>query len=689
MKASIRIKIMGALFLIALLSFTATIYYSIAGMRRFMSAALAYGDRQGQQLTRDSRAALLRRINSDLKNTALDQARIIGLIQDNISSALAGVIDDISAGRLYLGNGNPDLLLTDGRKPDRSDKYTLCHFAPGTAKTFQTRDFIRKLSNAIPFLFELRNRSPFINTAAMILPDGVQLFHPWKQLPAEYDARKQDWYRQAAAAKGKTCWVKSGKSSLICAQAAYEGNNLQGVIAAEIPIEPVSSQVASIRSGCFSFLVDSAGELISSGEDFAELSAFMPEIRQKIQERQLGVFQLKNNHGSLLAACAKVPGHGWYVVVCQEENQAMKSIHEMEKQLKTERETAQISFETRIYDTIPDYVKILIGVLILILLLGYFLAKQLTRPISTLMENAHVIGNGHLNNKIHLHTGDELEQLANTINQMADDLTRYIKNLNQAASERQRVESELRTAAAIQSAMLPKPISGRQDIDLCAVMRTAREVGGDFYDYVFIDPTHLFFAIGDVSGKGMPAALFMATAKTLMRGFARNALSPSEILQQTNNYLEEENENCMFITVFCGLIDCVTGEVVCCNAGHNPPVWLKPDGNSSFLRLPAGFPLGPFQQEKPGFYTEERLQLKPGETLVLYTDGVTEAFNGENEQFGSGRLQLALSAAPPEKNPLQRTMDSMLEILKEYVGSASQSDDLTVLMIQYKGVAQK
>ena len=141
--------------------------------------------------------------------------------------------------------------------------------------------------------------------------------------------------------------------------------------------------------------------------------------------------------------------------------------------------------------------------------------------------------------------------------------------------------------------------------------------------------------------------------------------------------------------MFCGLIDCVTGEVVCCNAGHNPPVWLKPDGNSSFLRLPAGFPLGPFLQEKPGFYTEERLQLKPGETLVLYTDGVTEAFNGENKQFGSGRLQLALSAAPPEKNPLQRTMDSMLEILKEYVGGASQSDDLTVLMIQYKGVAQK
>ena len=680
---------MGALFLIALLTFTATIYYSFAGMRQFMSTALLYGDRQGQQLTRDSRAALLKRINSDLKNTAIDQARIVGLLLENIAGDVAGTVGDAISGRLYLAGGNPDLFRPADRPPEQPEQYALCHIPADLPKSLRKPETIRKLSPAIPFLFELCKNSPFISSSAIILPDGIQLFHPWRKLPAGYDARKQEWYRRAMEAKGKNCWVELENHSVICAQAAFSGNTLLGVIAAEIPLEPLSSQVTAIRSGYLSFLTDSNGKIISGGREFGNFSGSAAELQKKIKERKSGVFQLKSGGNSLLAAYAPVPECNWNLVVCQPETLAMKGIREMEKLLENERQLAQTVFERKIYDTVPVYIAISCVVLILILLLGYFLAKQLTRPISTLMKNAHAIGNGHLDHKIKLHTGDELEQLAGTINQMADDLTRYIQNLNQAATDRQRVEAELRTAAEIQADMLPQPISERPDIDICAVMKPAREIGGDFYDYVFIDPTHLFFAIGDVSGKGMPAALFMATAKTLMRGFARNALSPAEILQQTNNYLEEENENCMFITVFCGLLDCVTGEIVCSNAGHTPPVCLKPDGNSSLLRLPAGFPLGPFPQEKPDFYTEERRQMQPGETLVLYTDGITEALNEKNELFGERRLQLALSVVPPGKQPLQKIMDSLLNILREYTSGTPQSDDLTVLMIQFKDGRKK
>ncbi|MBO4632473.1 MAG: SpoIIE family protein phosphatase [Lentisphaeria bacterium] len=689
MKASIRIKIMGALFLIALLSFTATIYYSFAGMKRFMSAALSYGDRQGQVLTRDSRAALIKRINSDLINTAVDQARIVGLLQENISGAVAGVIDDLMAGRLYLGGGNPKLFRTLDAKPEHPEKYALCYFTPDTEKARQSPEGLRALTAAIPFLFELRKSSPFIHTAVVVLPDGVHLFHPWRELPSDYDARKRQWYRKALEAKGKICWMESDDRSVICAMAAYEGKRLLGVAAVEVPIDPLSSQVTAIRSGYLSFLTDSEGKIISGSKEFQDFSGSTEELQENIKKGEKGIFLLKSGGESLLATSAPIPGCGWNLVICQPENLAMKGIHDMEKMLKTERELAQHTFERKIHDMGPIYIGISAVILLLILLLGYFLAKQLTRPIATLMKNAHAIGNGHLEHKIKLHTGDELEQLANTINQMADDLTRYIQNLNQAVSERQRVEAELRTAAEIQSSMLPEPISERADLDICAVMKPAREVGGDLYDYVFIDPNHLFFVVGDVSGKGIPAALFMATAKTLMRGFARNALSPAEILQLTNNYLEEENDKCMFITVFCGLLDCVTGEVVCCNAGHNPPVYLKPDGNSSLLRLPAGFPLGPFPQETPGFYSEEHFQLNPGETLVLYTDGVTEALNRQNEQFGTGRLQLALSAAPPGRNTLKQTMKSLLHILQSYTENAGQSDDLTVLMVQYKGAPKK
>ena len=680
---------MGALFLIALLSFTATIYYSFTGMRKVMDASLAYGDRQGQQLTRDSRAALLKRIKSDLEDSASDQARIIGLLQDNIAGAVNSVVNDLSAGRLYLGGNNPGLICTENQTPDRPDQHLLCAFAPGVPENLRSAKIMDKLSSAGPILFELKKSSLFIRSSAVILPEGIQLFYPWRRLPAGYDARKQNWYREVLAAKGKIHWSNAGEGVMVCARAAFSGSELLGVIAVEIPVNPISGQVTAVRSGYLSFLTAADGRILSGEEEFAALSGSAIELKQMIRAGKKGVFRLHGESGPLLAVCAQVPECGWYLVICQPENLALKGIRDMEQMLKTEREVARAQFEQKIQKMIPGYIVITVSVLVLLLLLGYLLAKQLTRPISTLMKSAQAIGSGHLDNKIHLHTGDELEQLANTVNQMADDLTRYIKNLNQAANDRQRVESELRTAAAIQSDMLPKPITGRTDIDICAVMKPAREVGGDLYDYVFIDPTHLFFAIGDVSGKGIPAALFMATAKTLMRGFARNALSPAEILQQTNNYLEEENDNCMFITVCCGLIDCVTGEAVCCNAGHNLPVYLHADGNSSLLRLPPGFPLGPFHQDSPDFYSEERLQLNPGDTLVLYTDGITEAMNDKQEQFGPGRLQLALSASAPKDKPLKQTMESLLNMIREHAGGARQSDDLTVLMIQYKGVAKK
>ena len=681
---------MGALFFIAILAFTAVVYYSFAGMQQIMSTALNYGDRLGEEMTRDSRTALMKRIHSDLTNTAADQSRIVDLLLDSIAAEVTDIMDAVISGRIYLGSGDPKLFLPGNASPSDPGKYSLCHFPPGTSDRQRTDEVRSQLSAAIPFLTELKKSSPFIGGTALILADGGQLFYPWRPLPADFDARKKPWYQQTVAAKGEACWYDVGSGTAICARAAYgENGSLLGVAAVEIPVEGITKQVTALRSGYLSFLADAGGRMISGLAEFRKLSGSPAELQQKIKAGQTGVFQLKSGGEPLIATFYPVPHCGWHLVICQPETIAFKDIRDMNQRLAKERNSAQDVFQRHIYSTIPAYAVILTGILAVILLLGYLLARQLTRPISTLIMNAHDIGSGHLDRKIKLHTGDELEQLANTINQMADDLTRYIRNLNQAAADRQRVESELRTAAEIQAAMLPDPALDRPNVGISAIMRPAREVGGDLYDFFFVDPTHLFFAIGDVSGKGIPAALFMATATTLMRGFARNALSPSEILQQTNNLLEKKNENCMFITVCCGLLDCVTGEVVCCNAGHNLPAILKPDGNCSLLRLPAGFPLGPFPQEKPEFYAEERLQMQPGDTLVLYTDGVTEAFNEQNQQFGSARLQLALSAAPPAKNPLAKVMDSLLRLLQEFTGEVKQSDDLTVLMVQFKGAGAK
>ena len=183
---------------------------------------------------------------------------------------------------------------------------------------------------------------------------------------------------------------------MVCARAAYSGSRLLGVIAAEIPVNPVSGQVTAIRSGYLSFLTSSDGRILSGDKEFAALSGSAEELKHYIRSGKKGVFQLKGEDGPLLAACAPVPECGWKLVICQPESLALKSIADMEKRLKTDRETAQAQFEGRISQMTPGYILIIASLLILLLLLGYLLARQLTRPISTLMESAHAIGSGHL-----------------------------------------------------------------------------------------------------------------------------------------------------------------------------------------------------------------------------------------------------------------------------------------------------
>ncbi len=540
MKAGIRIKIMGALFLIALLTFSVTLYYSLSGMRRFMNSAIQYGEQIGRQFTGDLREAVLKRASDDLKRSAADQAYIISQLTDT------------------------------GSSPEKA----------------------------------------------------VQ-------------------------------------------------------------------QVASMRKNESVLLVTADGKFIAGQDAWQQTPGstdFPAQLREALRQ-QTGILRLDNGRKNYLTASAAIPGHDWKVMVFRSEGLVMKDVIRMENLLENERKAGADFLDDYISGTIPFYVGISLVILILILLLGYLLAKQLTRPIFTLMRRAKIMGDGHLERKIHLHTGDELEQLADSFNRMADDLTQYIRSRDEAVRDRQRVESELKAAAEIQTAMLPGKFPAfpdRSDIDVRAVMKPAREVGGDLYDFLLIDPHHLFFVIGDVAGKGMPAALFMATAKTLMRGFAKNQLSPAAIFHRTNNYLADENDACMFITAFCGILDTRTGDVVCCNAGHNPPIRLATDGNCTYLRPPAGFPLGPFPQEKEGFYTEIRFRLTPGETLVLYTDGVTEALDEQKNQFGEGRLTLALSAAPPAVSPLKDTLNETLKILHGFTGNAPQSDDITILMVQYR-----
>ena len=233
-------------------------------------------------------------------------------------------------------------------------------------------------------------------------------------------------------------------------------------------------------------------------------------------------------------------------------------------------------------------------------------------------------------------------------------------------------------------AILPKlfpPIPDRDEFDLRALIVPAREVGGDFYDFFPLDEHRLCFLIADVSGKGVPAALFMAVTKTLIKSTARDRHSSAEILTQVNAELAADNPNNMFVTVFCGVLDARTGDLEYTNAGHNPPVLIGADGQSP--RLLKGTPQLLLGIMEGVVYRSASLRLAPGERLLLYTDGVTEAMNAQDAFYSEARLLDTLESEP--QPDLAGLLAMLLERVQSFAGETPQSDDITLLAIEYRG----
>jgi len=254
--------------------------------------------------------------------------------------------------------------------------------------------------------------------------------------------------------------------------------------------------------------------------------------------------------------------------------------------------------------------------------------------------------------------------------------------LTYVSAARERIQSELSVATDIQAGLLPRVFPAfphRKEFDVYASMDPAKEVGGDFYDFFFIDDTHLCFLVADVSDKGVPAALYMMVAKTLLKSEGQRLGNPAEILSSVNNILGTGNESCMFTTVLCAILNTKTGEVRISNAGHNPPLIIDPQG-VRYLRLKAGLVLGAMTDLT---YENEQTVLQPGDTLFFYTDGVTEAQNHENALYGEERLLHDLERCP-KKDPAEMIRCIRKEVTRHAHG-APQSDDVTLLAITYRG----
>jgi sigma-B regulation protein RsbU (phosphoserine phosphatase) len=327
--------------------------------------------------------------------------------------------------------------------------------------------------------------------------------------------------------------------------------------------------------------------------------------------------------------------------------------------------------------------------------------RRATKPLGILSDTAREVAKGNFDTALPtFKRHDEISQLRDSFDTMQHSLSRYVEELKASTAAKASIESELNVAHNIQMSMLPKSFPAfpeRKDIDLYGSLTPAKGVGGDLFDFFIRDTTpssplqvstsssplqggnqggeKLFFCVGDVSGKGVPAALVMAVTRTLFRNVAAHTDKPAHIVQTMNVNISEGNDNQMFVTLFAGVFDLASGRLTYCNGGHNAP-YIQ----SATLPVEPNLPVGAWADWQ---FVEQETVIRSGETIFLYTDGLTEAENASQEQFGEDRTTEVIAAQTKQSASPQALIDAMTNAVHEFVGDTEQSDDLTMLAIRF------
>lgn len=502
--------------------------------------------------------------------------------------------------------------------------------------------------------------------------DYQYFYWDWYQIPAEM--RKPVW--------SEPYFDEGGGNILMCTYSVpfYRKVNgeqkFSGVVAVDISLEWLDELLSSIKifeSG-YAFLISFNGTLISYPDDTKEMHQTIfsvaeqynrPELRevgQKMIHGKSGFIQYKSmltgKNGYMLYS--PLTTANWSLALVFPSDELFADLNELNQRLLAIG---------------------IIGMLFLLVLI-VIIAQRITRPLSHLAKVTRNVGGGNFNIILpEVRSNDEIAQLTRSISQMQEELKTYVSNLKATTAAKERIESELKIAHDIQQGIIPKifpPFPDREDVDLYAVLDPARDVGGDLYDFFFIDDCKLCFAIGDVSGKGVPASLFMAITRTLLRAKVQKNKPVEEIVKSMNVELCQGNENSMFVTFFLGIIDLKTGITTYCNVGHNHPYLLRAGGTVEQVDKTHGTPLGIFDDIE---YKSDVMKMEKEDMLLLYTDGVPEAMNIDDELFSDQRL-MDFVKGYCKTNP-QKITKSLVKEVKDFAGKATQSDDITILAMTY------
>ena len=500
---------------------------------------------------------------------------------------------------------------------------------------------------------------------------------------AESAFHQAEWYA-APVASGKSEWTEpyfdayGAETNMVTYSlpvfARNNENAALGVVTADLGLASLQDMVDKLAGGGGGFLLSRKGVYLGRSQKAHILPSTIFKDAAAIPSRRiLGERMLRGESGMITSEATNKSQTWTAFVPIRETKWSLAVSYPMDTFLSgTDRQSAVLALEA------------FAGFL---LLAGALMAViwSVIHPMVVLTRAAQAVAGGDLASPIpHMRTRrDEVATLARAFGGMQRALRTYIEDLERATAARERIESELAIAKEIQFSLLPDTkadFAGRTDIDVAALMRPAREVGGDFYDAFLVDERRLCVVIADVSDKGVPAALYMSMTKTLLRAEALAESSADAILTRANRILARDNRTCMFVTVFCAMLDLVTGELCFANAGHNPPLLGGTDLSWRFMDVPHDFVLGPMPDST---YESRTIRLAPGDIILLYTDGITEARNAAGDLFGDNRLLQTLQGG--ESEAIATLLPRILTEIDVWAANCPQSDDITLLTVRYVG----
>ncbi len=526
----------------------------------------------------------------------------------------------------------------------------------------------------------------------------------------EYDPRERIWYKAAAEA-GKPVITdvyvgNDGHAEITCAAPFYKDDKLAGVVGIDLHLFALSRMLSDRTMGKkdIGFGLDQNGVVLFSTELEGPLSvkSSLPDLR-KLEEKDIAGVASRMTAGEMdialvtmngeehYIAFAPMPTIGWSYGMMIRKEEALQGARGARAVLQGQSEEFVDSMSGFFRQHLLQIFVLLLVVLFLIYRASDKVTARFVEPILALIAGVREIAKGNLDKKLDIRTGNELENLADAVNHMTEELKTYTDDIARAAAEKKRIATELNLARGIQEGMLPsvEPFSGNPHFDLAATMDAAKEVGGDFFDFYLLDDHRLAVTVADVSGKGVPASLFMVISKTVLKNVALSVEPGGDFgraMEHVNQQLCEDNEAMMFVTIFFGVLDFTTGEFIYVNGGHNSPLVGRARGQAvewHFIRNEKkSHMVGVIETS---VYEEKRLTLSPGDMLYFYTDGVTEAMDAERNLYTEERLQETLTRVWRPESSAQEILSAVRSDIDIHAGGAEQSDDITMLGIRYLG----